>query len=201
MDGTFETLKNRHISEAEVEQYSMSTLPEWQLALVEEHLLICEFCQNRVTQSDAYVVSMQDAALELREERTEAPKARFTAGLAPVFGLAAMGLVGAAVWTQHTSKRDSPDPPLPVYLQAVRGAGAGSVAPARRRLVLHPDLTGLPVGQSYRLELVNSTGGKTWQGSGPEATLPPLPPGMYFLRGYSASGELVREYGLELSSR
>jgi len=50
-----------HISDDSLEQYTMGTLPEPDLNLVEEHLLICEECQDRLKATDAYVVAMRSA--------------------------------------------------------------------------------------------------------------------------------------------
>ncbi len=51
-----------HISEEELELYAVSRdFPEAQLAAVEEHLLICEACQDRLQQLDEYVAVMREA--------------------------------------------------------------------------------------------------------------------------------------------
>ena len=36
-------------------------LPEGQLAVIEEHLLICEVCQDRLQELDEYVAAMREA--------------------------------------------------------------------------------------------------------------------------------------------
>ena len=51
-----------HISEDELELYAVSRgLPEGQLAVIEEHLLICEVCQDRLQELDEYVAAMREA--------------------------------------------------------------------------------------------------------------------------------------------
>ena len=65
---------NRHMDEDEIEKYSMGAVSEEESARFDEHLLICEFCRNRVTASDDYVVAIEGAALHSRrhERRPEA---------------------------------------------------------------------------------------------------------------------------------
>ena len=56
---------NRHMDADEIESYSMGTLPEEERDRFEEHLLICEFCRNRVEKSDDYIAAMREAAGEV----------------------------------------------------------------------------------------------------------------------------------------
>src|ERR1035441_8502196 len=59
---------NCHIDEEELERYSMGAMPEAAIAPFEEHLLICEPCQLRLAQSDAYVSAMRQSSARLRAE-------------------------------------------------------------------------------------------------------------------------------------
>jgi hypothetical protein len=68
--------------------------------------------------------------------------------------------------------------------------------------MLHPDLTGLAEASSYRLEIVDLTGRPVRQGTLARAQkavkVPGLAAGLYFVRVYPPSGELQREYGLQI---
>ena len=56
-----------HISEEALEQYAMRTLPEAaKLGRLEEHLLICSECRNRLHLMDEYVAAMRSAAAKFR---------------------------------------------------------------------------------------------------------------------------------------
>lgn len=56
-----------HISEEALEQYAMRTLPAAaELERLEEHLLICSECRNRLQMMDDYVAAMRSAAAKLR---------------------------------------------------------------------------------------------------------------------------------------
>jgi len=53
---------DRHMTEEQIEQYSLGEAPEGELAVWEEHLLICGRCRRHVQESDVYVAAMQAAA-------------------------------------------------------------------------------------------------------------------------------------------
>jgi hypothetical protein len=61
-----------HVSEEVLERYSMSKLPEDEFAQVEEHLLICELCQNQLAEVDLFVSRMKVAAQQIAEEEQSA---------------------------------------------------------------------------------------------------------------------------------
>jgi len=190
----------RHWEAEEIERYSLGTIPEEESARLEEHLLICESCRQRLSESDDYVSSMQHAAAELR--RAPAVRERrwwwwSIANLVPAVAVLVLLVIVVAVGL----RMGNPGPAAPavaVSLAATRGAGIEAKAPAHNALTLHVDLTGLPVWPSYRLELVDSVGQRVWQGPANAAKVPPLRPGIYFIRAYSPAGELLREYGLEV---
>ena len=52
-----------HVSEHDLELYAMRTLPAPESELLEEHLLICSACRDRLTAADEYVTAMKAAAL------------------------------------------------------------------------------------------------------------------------------------------
>jgi hypothetical protein len=52
----------QHIAEDSLEQYAMGAVPEPEVAPLEEHLLICAACQDRLQAADDYVAAMRAAA-------------------------------------------------------------------------------------------------------------------------------------------
>ena len=90
-------------------------------------------------------------------------------------------------------------------LATARGNSLTPRVPAGSSLKAELDLTGVTVEGPVRLELVDQLGQVFWQGSVEPTTarafaiLPPLKSGLYFLRAYSSSGTLEREYGLEVA--
>jgi anti-sigma factor RsiW len=68
---------NRHPNDDQREGYSMGTLNAKEVAELEEHLLICEICQVRLRDIDAFVEAMRSAAsVYRREQSTRRPAAK-----------------------------------------------------------------------------------------------------------------------------
>jgi hypothetical protein len=59
-----------HIGEDDLEQYAMQTLPESVCLTLEEHLLICPDCRERLTATDEYVAAMRSAAEKINDGGT-----------------------------------------------------------------------------------------------------------------------------------
>lgn len=197
---------NCNVDEEEIERYSMGAMPEEVIAPFEEHLLICESCQLRLAQSDAYVAAMRQASARLRAEPPKhgLPWLRFPR-LVPALAGMAVALLAAGLWLGRVDMGEAH--PFAVDLEATRGSALEAKAPAGRWLLLRLDLANLPASSQYRLEMVDRFGGRVWQGSvaarGSKAgfKVPGKQPGIYFVRVYRPSGELLREYGLEVESR
>lgn len=201
----------RHAEDDQLEKYAMGALAEEESAMVEEHLLICPECQDRLSETDRYIYAMRSAAAELRRE----PETRrwalldFTQwrwpALAAAFGVLA---IAVGIGIQHDILRRG-DVPVAVALRATRGADSlNASAPSKQPLELSLDLTGLRDLPSYRVELVGARGETMLQ-----ASVRPsdsklvvtvdkrLPAGTYFARIYTPAGQLLREYGLQLTDR
>jgi anti-sigma factor RsiW len=56
-----------HIAEEILESYAMGAIPVDGTAVIEEHLLICPACCDRLAELDAFVSGMRGAALLLRK--------------------------------------------------------------------------------------------------------------------------------------
>jgi len=204
---------NRHLDEEQIEKYSLGDSTEEESSRFEEHLLICESCQDRVTESDRYVAAMQGAARIRREGPRTGRRRWLVRRLTPAFAAAASVLIltvaglwwvnGPAKWRNGVTVQ----PAFAINLVANRGSGIEAKAPAGRPLSLQLDLAGLPPESSFRLEMVDTLGKQVWQGaivsqdSKAVASVPQMAGGLYFLRAYSTSGKLLREYGLEVESR
>jgi hypothetical protein len=165
----------------------------------EEHLLICERCRHRFEESERYVLAMRAASADLlREESSKAPRRSWPWLLPLAACVALLAIVVAAVVRFNSN----PSPLLAVQLTAVRGTVPGGSVPAGRGMALTPDLIGIANPGPYRLEIVDERGAVNWQGAynpaaGP-ANVPAQRAGTHFVRVYSTSGELLREYGLDV---
>ena len=200
-----ENAGERHISDTDFERYAMNSLPEVETATLEEHLLVCPECQDRLQEADAHVRAMQAAARRLRQEEQNEKVARWPAWFRPAWGLALAAAMAALIVVGVRTPGNTV--PVAVMLEASRGPlAAHAPAPAGKPLTLKMDLAELPAAPGYHAEVVDQTGRRLWEGAaairaGRAAVdiSKPLPAGRYYVRLYSASSELLREYGLEVN--
>ncbi len=206
---------DRHPGDEEIEQYCLGgTLAEDELAAIEEHVLVCTACQDRIRQNDDYIKAMRSAAAALEREKSK-PKSRERLWiLRPVPLAAAAGLAALVLlWVAGPAIRHQGQvAPVAVLLQATRGPDASvrAHAPALTPLVLELDLAGVPELRSYRVEVVDFSGRPVFQGSASAdksrlkvATPDRMASGDYWVRVYdpAASSRLLREYGLALERK
>jgi hypothetical protein len=200
---------NRHLDDDELEQYSMGDLPESEADAFEEHLLVCEPCRLRLDETDAYTASMRSAAAEFRSRhglaQSKPQRPRLGALRLITAGAALAMLVVVIGWWSGSS--DMAGPPFAISLEATRGVAGSAWAPADTWLLVRLDLTGLLEFPSYRLQMVDASGGAVWQGTATahdakvESRIPQTKAGTYFIRVYSPAGELLREFGVTIRQR
>jgi anti-sigma factor RsiW len=53
-----------HISEAELDRYALGQLSQFEIAPLEEHLLICANCQGRLRLTDQFIAALRAATDE-----------------------------------------------------------------------------------------------------------------------------------------
>jgi hypothetical protein len=195
-----------HIGAEELEDYAMGRITGEQAGRLEEHLLICATCRQRLEETDTYTSAMRHAAAQLQDSPALSERRPWGfPRLLPATAALACIVLAAGVALRYSN---SAAPAFAVNLAATRGAGIEAKAPAGRPLSLRPNLTGLAPGPFIRLEMVDRLGNRVWQGSahsGASVTVPRQRPGIYFVRIYDSSGggssgELLREYGLEVQA-
>ncbi|HUJ22092.1 MAG TPA: hypothetical protein VLX58_11250 [Bryobacteraceae bacterium] len=198
-----------HATEESLEKYAMDLLTDPELSAVEEHLLACSHCQERLHEVDGYVKAIRAAASGMQQE-DEARKRSWTRisaafsfrGFGWVLAASALVLIGLAL---RIARNPSTAPqPAAVFLQTSRGVQAQQ-APAGRPLELALDMRGLPLLPAYTVETVDGDGKQVAKSDATasqdvvKATVSiPLRAGNYFIRLYAPSGELLREYGLRV---
>ncbi|HOK47780.1 MAG TPA: zf-HC2 domain-containing protein [Bryobacteraceae bacterium] len=203
--------KEDHISEHALEEYSRGTLSEEETESLEEHLLVCPDCQDRLAETDEFVGAMRDAAARLQMEPPSALEEHWRAAWRwlwrPVPVMAACGaamvlLMAGTVWHRGGPAAGGA---ATVVLEAMRGdATSAASAPAGKALVLELNAVGLPAPSTYRLEVVDERGAVLFENAvrlEAETIAAPLPrrlePGRYWVRlsEPEAGGSLLREFG------
>lgn len=177
---------HRHMDTEEAERYLLGDSPDPEAAELEEHLLICAECRERISETEVYLSSMRDAAEEVRAHPgdTDWCLAHRFSGVAAGAAIAGFGLIASRYDQNYQT---------PVEVRLVDSTSV--TAPAGRGLDLRFDRGGA------RLEIVNAAAQTAWRGAlaaGNRAVVPGQRSGTYLVRMLSASGELRHEYRLEI---
>jgi hypothetical protein len=187
-----------------VERYSMGRLGGSELQEFEEHMLICEICQDRLALEDAFTQGIRSAA-EAPRHAASAP-ARWSFQLWPQPWVVAIAACGILILVAYQAVSSLPtQAPAVVLLQTTRSTESTAIV-SGRPVTLGLDLVGLPRLSEYRLEVVDSAGRPAIQST----AIPKdnqvrvqlargLRAGAYFARVYTTSGDLLREYALAVT--
>ena len=198
-----------HQTDEQLELYALGRLPEPWVAEVEEHLLVCVACQERVDDLAAYAFAMRQAiSAEPAQPHSwfswfpqlwfqswfERPWLK-TGAIACAGGVAAILLAG----TLYLQSVPHLAPLASLQLTAVRGA-MPAVTPARETDITLADA---PSGAALRAEVVDAAGSMVWNGSIETQThrialARELAPGNYFVRLFDDGGKLLHEYGFQV---
>ena len=199
-----------HPSEETLELYAMRRLEEAEEARLEEHLLLCEECRERLQAADDYVRAMRTALAELEEERNRQSEGG-AAGWKPRVRLPKLAWAGAlaaavAVTVLVRPPKGAEPAPVEVQLAALRGEPA-QTRPAvteGRPLTLRLDAGGVETPPPYEVRVVDADGeGRLTVVAAPEqgiltVMLPEgLPAGRYWVRIFPPGGAEtpLREFG------
>ncbi|MBZ5609481.1 MAG: zf-HC2 domain-containing protein [Acidobacteriia bacterium] len=173
-----------------LERYAMGKLSEQESAPLEEHLLVCPPCQQRLDELDEFLAVTKTA---LAAKTPRSPQLMWAAGLAAVLLILMAPLY-------H-------NPITAVTLNTERGAAAFPRVQSGGGVLLRIDVTQIPQPDGYQLEVVDSGGQPVWHAAaeafhdGIVTTVPKrLAPGRYWIRLYDTGSpwNLLREYGLDV---
>lgn len=211
-----------HESDDQLELYALDRLSETEVIRIEEHLVVCEACRERLEQTAAFAFAMRDVLKQHPELLHESPPSgwlnwlglnRVNAGTRqfqwkPALAMAAMLTIAVATGIYFSNTRASlalvsQVPVASLQLMSLRGEI--QTMPAARELEL--TLTDAPAaGAPFRMEMVDAAGAAQWTGI-PQITATgltariakPFPPGAYFVRLYGGSPRtLLHEYGFRV---
>ena len=184
-------LEGSHLTEDALEVYALGRLSsEEDIAVVEEHILVCGYCQTRLEKMDGFVAAAVAGAKSVAAD--PAPdKSRNYLPIA-IAASAALMVFLPGVFEQNNQQAS-------IDLVAVRNE-TKLTAPAHKSLNLKPDLTGLSA-TAYDWELSGINGqiqssGKLDLSSG-RLVISGLDAGQYWLRLKTAGQqEVLREFSL-----
>ena len=200
-----------HGTDDQLEQYVLGQLSDSDLPPLEEHLLLCVACQEKVNSIEDFAIGMREALRDpqlLAATEPSAGRSRWFAmpvfdwlkrpAFAMALSFAALVVMAGVFLHGHVGLA----PVASLQLTALRG-DMPFVVQAREF-----DLTLADAprdGGPFRVEVLNSMGVSMWSGMADSAPagvqlklMKPLLPGDYFVRLYSASGTMMHEYGFRI---
>lgn len=186
-------LEGSHVTEDALELFSLGRLSsEEDIAVVEEHLLVCGYCQTRLEKMDGFV----EAAVASAKAVAANPEENKSRNYLPI-AIAA----SAALMVFIPGLMEQNGEPASIDLVAVRNE-TRLTAPAQKPLKLRPDLTGLSES-GYDWELSGVDGEVKSRGRLSLDTgrlfVPGLAEGQYWLRLKPAGQqEILREFSLSV---
>ena len=189
-----------HIEEDLLDQYAIGTLPEDSVAGLEEHLLVCQFCQRRLLETDEVVTLFRVAATQMGP-RT--PRESKSSSIRILSWACATAVVALLVFL---TPRERPNTELPATLlmQSLRGPEARAHMASGKPYVLVFDLAVPATQVDYEIAMVDALGNEILRTSGIvrdgrlSVFVEKLERGSYWVRVYRkrVGRELVAEYGL-----
>jgi hypothetical protein len=199
-----------HGTDDQLELYARGRLPESDLPVLEEHLMICTPCREKLDEIADFALGMQEASSKAASGMSAVPQTRRSEwGLAsffrqPAFSMALAFAALLVVLGVFSNGRTQFAPSASLQLTATRGEMPIAVAAREFDLTLSD---GPREGGPFRVEVLNATGASVWSGlaeSSPAGVrfklTQRLVQGDYFVRLYSVSGKVLREYGFRIRS-
>ena len=199
---------NVHGTDDQLELYARGRLPAPDVVVLEEHLLMCEACVERLEETEQWSLA---ARAVLREEPVAEtgwrswPSFTWSGGgwvRQPGFAMALAVLLliaGAVGYFSRGGLKLAPVATL--QLTAMRG-DMETVPPAQE---VDLTLTDAPASGEFRVQVVDEVGSQVWDGKvtgtagGRAVRLQRrLRQGAYFVRLYGLDGQLMHEYGFRV---
>jgi hypothetical protein len=192
-----------HGTDDQLELYARGRLPESDVPVFEEHLMICTTCREKLDEIGDFALGMREALGTAVAPQTR----RFGWDLAslfrrPAFSMALAFVALVIVVGVFSNGRTRFAPSASLQLTATRGEMPSTIPAREFDLTL---LDGPREGGPFRIEVLNAMGASVWSGlaegnpAGVRFKLTRrLLQGDYFVRLYSVSGETLREYGFRI---
>jgi hypothetical protein len=189
-----------HVTDEQLEMYAVGRLSEPEVGVIEEHLLICSACQQRLMQEDEFFRALRGVGPEFDTTTPRLPASvrwRWPA-------VVCAGAAATAAGIMLTTFASRPAPLYEVTLETARGLDD----PNRTRaglIRIHVDTTQLQQSSMWNVQVVNAAGARVWEGTITEhgrsitAEIGKLRRGQYWVRVVlPGAEEPVREFSLRV---
>jgi hypothetical protein len=199
--------QNFHGTDDQLESYVLGRMSDLDIPVFEEHLVLCPACRDRLDTVEHFVLGMRETlADEHAFANPVSTRKKWFAWLPqPALSLAVAAVAIVAVIGFFSMRPAKLVPVATLALTANRG-DVPVTLPARELDLSLSDAP--PQGAPFRVEVVDAMGRAVWNGAAAitaasqvDVQIKPqqrLSPGQYFVRLYTASGELVHEYGFRI---
>lgn len=192
---------NFHESDERLELYALNRLSDSDVIRIEEHLLVCDLCRDRLDETADFAFAIRDE-LKNNPAHVREPRDWFSwlkKGFRPQFALAGALALALLALVVFRSGRGPIAPMATLRLTAIRGAEFQEVAPSRKLDLIFADA---PAGAgSMKVEVVDVGGALVWQGTaqagngGAGVEIPKeLARGEYYARLSDSPEHLLHEY-------
>jgi hypothetical protein len=197
-----------HGTDDQLEQYVLGRLASADVEVLEEHLMACTACQEKLDGAADFALGMREA-LETDPvpvagvpQRAARSTSWFDWVRRPAFSMALGFAALILVIAIFSNGRTKFAPSASLQLTAMRGEMPFTVPAKQFDLTLSD---GPREGGPFRVEVVNEMGVSMWRGLAPASpdgvhvnVQQKLAPSDYFVRIYSAEGKVLREYGFRV---
>jgi hypothetical protein len=196
-----------HESDERLELYALRRLSDSDVVTIEEHLLFCDSCRDRLDDAAGYAIAMRGAARETRFQ-ADTVRSGWFAWLRPQFALAGALAVALLAVVLVWNGNGRPASVASLQLNAMRGNDAASVRSARELDLTLTDAVAGPGTPLVEVVVDAKNGPLVWSGvpemsgGGARAKVAKvLPAGDYWVRFYDSPGRLRHEYRLRVTGR
>lgn len=190
-----------HLQDDVLDQYAIGSLPAELLPLVDEHLLVCSACQDRLVEADEFVRLYRMAAGTL--DFRPVPFWQKILRARPVQWSGVAALLALSVFFAEVSHRDTHAPAAVVLMQSLRGPNDNARISAGKPAVLVFDVDSAATAGNCRIKILDQDGKSVLETRTSlkegrlAAPVGKIARGDYWVRLYSAdNNELLAEYSL-----
>lgn len=196
--------QNFHRSDDLLEDYLLSRLSDSDLPALEEHLMVCDACRDRLDTLEGFTLGLREVhASQPVLGNAVSPKTDWFGWMRrPAFSLAVALVAVVAAVAVFSARETALAPVAALQLTATRGE-MPVISPAGELDLTFSDAP--RQSEALRVEVVDATGGAVWNGLAQSTAAGVqvkaqrrLGPGEYFVRLYSTSGQLLHEYGFRV---